>query len=86
MPNDPEPHLSAGRVFENQNKLDEAAREYQAGSEAWTRKSAEPVTGLANVYSKQKKYPEAEAAVAQAVGDGSRQQCCASSTGTRSGG
>jgi Flp pilus assembly protein TadD len=59
-PNDPEPHLSAGRVLETQNKLDEAAREYQAAAKL-DPKSGEPITGLANVYSKQKEFPEAEA-------------------------
>jgi len=59
-PNDPEPHLSAGRVLETQNKLDEAAREYQAAAKL-DPQSVEPMTGLVNVYSRQKKYPEAEA-------------------------
>ena len=58
--------LSAGRVFEAQNKLDDAAREYQIAAKL-DPKSAEPITGLANVYSKQKKYPEAEAELRKLV-------------------
>jgi Flp pilus assembly protein TadD len=67
-PNDPEPHLSAGRVLENQNKLDEAAREYQAASKL-DPKSVDAITGLANVYSKQKKYSEAEAELGKLLVD-----------------
>ena len=59
MPNDPEPHLSAGLLLEKQDKLDAAAREYQAAAEL-DPKSTEPVTGLANVYSKQKNFAAAE--------------------------
>ena len=59
-PFDPEPHLSAGILQEKQEKLDEAAREYQIAA-TLDSKSTEPIAGLANVYSKQKKYAEAEA-------------------------
>ena len=59
-PFDPEPHLSAGLLLEKQNKLDEAAHEYQIAATV-DQKSTEALAGLANVYTKQKKYPDAEA-------------------------
>jgi Flp pilus assembly protein TadD len=59
-PFDPEPHLSAGLLLEKQNKLDEAAHEYQIAATV-DQKSTEALAGLANVYTKQKKYAEAEA-------------------------
>jgi tetratricopeptide (TPR) repeat protein len=59
-PFDPEPHLSAGLLLERQNKLDEAAHEYQIAATV-DQKSTEALAGLANVYTKQKKYAEAEA-------------------------
>ena len=58
-PFDPEPHLSAGLLLEKQERLDEAAHEYQIAA-TLDSKSTEPLAGLVNVYSKQKKYPEAE--------------------------
>ena len=58
-PFDPEPHLSAGLLLEKQNKLDEAAREYQIAATV-DQNSTEPLAGLANVYTKQKKYGDAE--------------------------
>lgn len=61
-PFDAEPHLSAGLLLEKQDKLDEAAHEYQIAATV-DEKSTEALAGLANVYSKQKKYPEAEAAL-----------------------
>ena len=59
-PFDPEPHLSAGLLLEKQNKLDEAAHEYQIAATV-DEKSSEALAGLANVYTKQKKYADAEA-------------------------
>jgi len=58
-PKDPVPHLDAGLLLEKQNKLDEAAREYQVAVELDSN-SASAITGLANVYSKQRKYAGAE--------------------------
>jgi len=58
-PFDPEPHLSAGLLLEKQNRLDEAAHEYQIAATI-DEKSTEALAGLANVYTKQKKYAEAE--------------------------
>ena len=59
-PFDPEPHLAAGRLLEKQDKLEDAAHEYQIAV-TLAPKSTEPLAGLANVYSKQKKFAEAEA-------------------------
>ncbi len=59
-PKNPEAHLSIGAMLERQGKLEDAAREYQAASNL-DAKSTDAITGLANVYSKQKKLPEAEA-------------------------
>jgi Flp pilus assembly protein TadD len=59
-PFDPEPHLSAGLLLEKQNKLAEAAHEYQIAATV-DQKSTEALAGLANVYTKQKKYADAEA-------------------------
>ena len=60
MPFEPEPHLSAGLLLEKQNKLDEAAHEYQIATTV-DQKSTEALAGLANIYTKQKKYADAEA-------------------------
>lgn len=59
-PNNPEPHMSAGQVLEKQNKLDAAAKEYEAAA-ALDPKSTEPAIALAVVYTSQKNYPAAEA-------------------------
>src|SRR5271165_3708800 len=61
-PSNPEPHLSAAALLEKQNNLDAAAREYQTVSDL-DPKSQAAVFSVANVYIKQKKYPEAEAAL-----------------------
>ena len=53
-PFDPEPHLSAGILLEKQNKLDEAAREYQIAATV-DQNSTEPLAGLANVYTATRK-------------------------------
>jgi Flp pilus assembly protein TadD len=58
----PDPHLAAAALLEKQNNLDEAAREFQTASEL-DPKSQPALSGLANVYIKQKKYAEAEAAL-----------------------
>jgi Flp pilus assembly protein TadD len=62
QPKDPEPHLAAAALLEKHGNLDAAARELQAASEV-DPKSQPAISGLANVYIKQKKYPEAEAAL-----------------------
>ena len=59
-PNNPEPHLSAGQLLEKQNQLDAAAKEYEAAM-ALDPKSIEPAVALSVVYTRQQKYPQAEA-------------------------
>jgi tetratricopeptide (TPR) repeat protein len=61
-PKTAQPHLSAGILLEKRNELDAAIREFQLASGLDT-KSTEALAGLANVYTKQKKYPEAESAL-----------------------
>jgi len=60
IPKNPEPHLSAGVLLEKLGNLDAAAPEFQTASDL-DPKSQQAISGLVNVYIKQKKYPEAEA-------------------------
>lgn len=58
-PKDPEPHLSAGLLFEKQNQFAEAEGEYKhilANDAA----STDALTGLANIYMRGQRFPEAE--------------------------
>jgi Flp pilus assembly protein TadD len=57
---DPEPHLSAAILLEKQGNLNAAEREFRAAYEL-NSKSQDALAGLANSYTQQKKYPEAEA-------------------------
>ena len=61
-PKSAQPHLSAGILLEKRNDLAAAAREFQLATEL-DPISPEALAGLANVAMKQKKYPEAEAAL-----------------------
>jgi tetratricopeptide (TPR) repeat protein len=63
-PRDADPHLSAGILLEKQNNLEAAAHEYQAAADL-DPKSQEAIAGLANIYTREKKYPQAEAALRQ---------------------
>src|SRR5271166_1728049 len=65
-PKNPEPHLAAAALLEQQGNLAGAAREFQTASNL-DAKSQPALSGLANVYIKQKKYPEAEAALRKAL-------------------
>ncbi len=60
QPNNFEVHFAAGQVLEKQNQLDAAAKEYETAA-ALDPKSIEPVVALSVVYTKQQKYPQAEA-------------------------
>jgi len=59
QPKDPEPHLSAGQLYESQNKLSEAEQEYKQALVVEP-SSTDAVVGLANVYMQGKRFPEAE--------------------------
>ena len=59
-PKDPQPHLAAAALQERQGNLDAAASQFHAALDL-DPKSQAALSGLANVYISQKKYPEAEA-------------------------
>src|SRR5215469_8977551 len=59
QPKDPEPHLSAGRLYEVQGKFSDAERSYKEAL-ALDPSSEDAVVGLANVYMRSQRYPEAE--------------------------
>src|SRR6185369_16809571 len=59
QPKDPEPHLSAGALLDKQGQADQAETEYKLAL-ALDSKSSDATVGLANLYMKQKKLPEAE--------------------------
>ena len=83
-PKSAQPHLSAGILLEKRNDLDAAAREFQLATDL-DPISPEALAGLANVAMKQKKYPEAEAALRKLLASRSPEQQRAGSTGTRTG-
>ena len=58
-PSDPEPHLAAGSLLENQRRFADAEREYKEAADL-DPKSVEAVAGLVNVYTKTERLPEAE--------------------------
>lgn len=59
QPKDPEPHIAAGLLLERQNDLPGAAAEYQQVL-ALDPQSAEALTGLANVYMRDKRPADAQ--------------------------
>ena len=65
-PKDPEPHLSAGRLLQKENRFADAEQEYQ---QALTidPTSANAVIALANLYMRGHKFPEAEAMLRKLV-------------------
>ncbi len=58
-PKDPEPHLSAGPLLENQNRFADAEQEYKQAF-ALDPSSADALTGMANIYMRGHRYTEAE--------------------------
>jgi len=58
-PKDPEPHLSAGSIFEQQNKFSDAEQEYKQAL-ALDPGSSAALVGLANIYMRGARFPEAE--------------------------
>lgn len=65
-PKDPEPHLSAGLLFEKQSKFADAEHEYKEAL-AIDPASPDAATGLANIYMQGRRFPEAEAALRKVV-------------------
>jgi tetratricopeptide (TPR) repeat protein len=58
-PKDPEPHLSAGPLLENQNRFADAEQEYKQAF-ALDPSSTDALTGMANIYMRGHHYTEAE--------------------------
>src|SRR6476646_6689275 len=58
-PEDPEPHLSAGPLLENQNRFADAEQEYKQAF-ALDPSSTDALTGMANIYMRGHRYTEAE--------------------------
>ena len=59
QPNEAEPHLSAGQILEDENKFADAEREYKQAL-ALDSHSTDAFTGLANIYMRGRRFPEAE--------------------------
>jgi len=60
QPTDPEPHLAAGLLLEQQEKFSDAEYEYKKAI-ALDPTSSDATTGLANIYMRGRRFPEAEA-------------------------
>jgi tetratricopeptide (TPR) repeat protein len=59
QPKEAEPHLLAGQLFEQENKFADAEREYGQAL-ALDSRSIDAVVGLANIYMRGRRFPEAE--------------------------
>jgi Tfp pilus assembly protein PilF len=59
QPKEPEPHLSAGRLLEQENRFADAEQEYKHALTVDSR-STDAVIGLANIYMRGQRFPEAE--------------------------
>jgi tetratricopeptide (TPR) repeat protein len=59
QPKEAEPHLSAGQLFERENKFADAEQEYKQAL-ALDSRSTDAVIGLANVYMRGRRFPESE--------------------------
>ena len=66
QPKDPEPHLASGTVFEKENKFSDAEHEYKQAL-ALDPSSLDATTGLANIYMRGRRFPDAEAALRKVV-------------------
>jgi tetratricopeptide (TPR) repeat protein len=66
QPKDPEPHLSAGQLYEAQSKFGDAEQEYKQAL-ALAPTSGDAIVGLANVYMRSQRLPEAEDYLRKAV-------------------
>jgi tetratricopeptide (TPR) repeat protein len=65
QPKDPEPHLSAGQLLEKQEQFSDAEHEFKLALALDP--SSEAVTGLANIYMRGRRFPEAEAELRKIV-------------------
>jgi predicted Zn-dependent protease len=59
QPQEVEPHLSVGRIFEQENRFADAEIEYKLALKLDSH-SSDAVTGLANIYMRVRRFPEAE--------------------------
>src|SRR5260370_2943103 len=59
LPKEPKPHLSPGHLLEEENKFAEAEQEYKQAL-AIDSRSVDAVIGLANIYMRGHRFPEAE--------------------------
>jgi len=66
QPKDPEPHLSAGLLLEQQNQFSDAESEYKQAL-AIDPASSDAITGLANIYMRGRRFPEAAAELRKLV-------------------
>ncbi len=64
QPADPAPHLAAGLLLERQGEFSAAEQELRKAAEL-DPKSGEAIAGLAGLYTRSKRLPEAEAAIRQ---------------------
>jgi tetratricopeptide (TPR) repeat protein len=58
QPKDPEPHVSAGHLLEQDNKFADAEQEYKQALALDP--ASDALTGLANIYMRGRRFPEAE--------------------------
>ena len=65
QPKDAEPHLAAGQLLEKQGKFSDAESEYKQAFALDG--SADALTGLANIYMRGRRFPEAEAELRKLV-------------------
>jgi Flp pilus assembly protein TadD len=66
QPKDPEPHLAAGLLLEKQEKFSDAEEQYKQVL-TLDASAADAVTGLANIYMRGRRFPEAEAELRKLV-------------------
>ena len=70
QPKDPEPHLAAGLVFEKEQKFSDAEGEYKQAlvlDSSADSPASDALTGLANIYMRGRRLPEAEAVLRRLV-------------------
>src|SRR6266699_5192304 len=65
QPKDPEPHLAAGLLLEKQENFADAESEYKQALALDP--SSDAITGLANIYMRGRRFPEAEAELRKLV-------------------